>query len=426
MFALGCATIEDHVANLKHVDTRPRERSALKLVNSGAAAVGPIVGTLLDEEAGYRERAFFVLGQIGPPARDALPALGAALRSENADQRRVAAWALGRIGKAALKQIAEGFRHEKLEVRISAACALAFVGPKAKPLVPELVKLMEEEDPGARLAAAEAAGRIGPWAKKAVPALLKLAQATPAPTVPPTEPNGDEATEEDADATVRSENGNGEVRAAAFEALGRIGEHAAHAVPGLAELLAGECVEIRLMASRTPAQIGPNAKKAAPMLGRALADADEDVRRHSLLALVGTGSVPKFAVCDFLGALEEHARTFTDQADGEDHAAEALGEFRKALTPVLVELARDKDPVPRRRAVWGLGVMPRTKYTLPTLSAALEDEDALVRREAVTALGRLGPKALPHALAVGMMLGDPDAAVRRAADEAVRKILPSE
>ena len=215
------------------------------------------------------------------------------------------------------------------------------------------------------------------------------------------------------------------MRAAAFDALGRIGEYAARAAPGLGELLADEDAEVRRMAARTLARIGPRAAKAAPMLGRALVDADEDVRRQSSLALIGIGSVPKFAVGDFIGALEEHVKTFPDQAEGNDRAAEALSEFRKTLTPVLVELARDKDPVLRRRAVWGLGVMPRTKYTLPTLSAALADEDALVRREAVTALGRLGPKARPHALAVGMMLKDPDVAVRRAATEAVGSILPS-
>ena len=56
------------------------------------------------------------------------------------------------------------------------------------------------------------------------------------------------------------------------------------------------------------------------------------------------------------------------------------------------------------------------------LAAALRDTDAYVRREAATALGKLGAAAAPHAAQLAAALWDFDAEVRKSAAEALGKL----
>jgi hypothetical protein len=53
-----------------------------------------------------------------------------------------------------------------------AACGLYVLGPRARPAVPALIKLLKNDDPDVRYWAAGCLGLIGPSAQAAVPALL--------------------------------------------------------------------------------------------------------------------------------------------------------------------------------------------------------------------------------------------------------------
>jgi HEAT repeat protein len=61
-------------------------------------------------------------------------------------------------------------------VRVGAARALGEVGPAAKEAVPALIAALKGMDDGVRESAASALGRIGPAAREAIPALEAAAR----------------------------------------------------------------------------------------------------------------------------------------------------------------------------------------------------------------------------------------------------------
>jgi hypothetical protein len=80
-------------------DAQVRQCAAAALARIGREAVTPLIDILGDtkREADLRANAAYVLGQIGAPAREALPALGKALKDHEADVRRRAAFAVAHI-----------------------------------------------------------------------------------------------------------------------------------------------------------------------------------------------------------------------------------------------------------------------------------------------------------------------------------------
>jgi cyclophilin family peptidyl-prolyl cis-trans isomerase/HEAT repeat protein len=86
--------------------------------------------------------------------------------------------------------------------------------------------------------------------------------------------------------------------------------------------------------------------------------------------------------------------------------------------PALDELARDPDPVVRRRAVLALGRMGQSDGT-SALVAALRDHDEDVRASAAFALGLLGPAAQPVLDSVQAAVRDTSATVRARALDAL-------
>ena len=130
-----------------------------------------------------RDAVFAALGRIGPTARDALPAVEAGLRDENADVRYRAASALGRIGagSADIVPLLVGlFGDGDKYVRRAAVDAVGAVGANGAGAVSRLVALLldENEEDMVRRSAIKALGSIGPAASDAMPQLEKLSQVS--------------------------------------------------------------------------------------------------------------------------------------------------------------------------------------------------------------------------------------------------------
>jgi HEAT repeat protein len=113
---------------------------------------------LKDEGRGVRYHAAEALDQIGPDAKDAVPALVEGLKDENINVRRYAAGALGQIGSNAKEAVSALVQALKDNNDVVRRYEETWLHPK-------------KEDGPSRLrrSIVEALGRIGPEAKEAVP-----------------------------------------------------------------------------------------------------------------------------------------------------------------------------------------------------------------------------------------------------------------
>src|SRR5947209_14146481 len=91
-------TLQAWLAQLQ--DKEPKQSLAAidALLKVGPPAVPALGDALKGKEAALRRNAAYVLGELGPDAKDAVGALADALRDEDAGTRQYAAAALGRIG----------------------------------------------------------------------------------------------------------------------------------------------------------------------------------------------------------------------------------------------------------------------------------------------------------------------------------------
>jgi HEAT repeat protein len=255
----------------------------------------------------------------GPPGKGEVPRLLAGLKGGNPLARTGAVKRLGQAGAAAVPGLIESLDDSSPAVRHGAAEALGLIGAPAARAVPRLTDLLADKSELVRTAAATALGRIGPEARPAVSALRK---------------------------------GLGHkdhhFRAACAEALGGVGPGAAEATGNLVKALDDEHYSVRESAARGLGGIGPKAAQALPRLKRAArTDSAERVRLASAEALWRIERSP-----DAVTALEALLRDSGDSSMRRE-ACEALGR---------------------------LG--PAAAAALPSLKAALEDEEPVVRAAA--------------------------------------------
>lgn len=116
------------------------------------------------------------LGKHGAAAKEAVADLEPYATSEEPYFRKGALKGLAGIGKDALPALRKAMEFSNaqgehaVEVRWDAAAAIAKLGPDAEPAIPDLLKRIQDagENPNVKLAAAEALGAIG---EPALPAL---------------------------------------------------------------------------------------------------------------------------------------------------------------------------------------------------------------------------------------------------------------
>jgi HEAT repeat protein len=223
-----------------------------------AGAIGTLLRDLQSEGVAARRRAADALGRGGPAAREAIPALVAALGDADEPTGLNAAYALGAIGEAAIPALAEALRAEAEPVRRHASYALTTIGA---PAIAALIHAMRDQDARVRALAADALGDMGFPARDAVPALRDALR------------DGDEW-----------------VRRQAVDALGTIGPAARDAVPALIDTLRDEKPYVRFNAAFALARLGPAAAEAVPGLERLTRDPDRYARGQATIALRRIGT----------------------------------------------------------------------------------------------------------------------------------------
>ena len=174
-----------------------------------------------------------------------------------------------------------------------------------------------------------------------------------------------------------------------FDALETLGTEAASAVPALVRVLADPDLFVRWAAVRALGKMGPDElTKIVPGLVQSLGDVDLDVR----LA-----------------------------------AAHTLGQFGPAAhdaIPALAKAAGTGDTDMRLAALQALeGIGSDAQSSLATVAASLQDPDPRIRQETARLMGKLGPAAMEQKDALRTVLADQNADVRKAAGDALLRIL---
>jgi HEAT repeat protein len=125
-----------------------------------------------------RLRAARDLARLGWLAREALPALVAAVDDEDAKVREAAAQAVGNMGPDALVTLTRMLTHHDKYVRRNAVWAMGKLGPLAKPALADLCATLKNSDPRTASGAAQAIGNMGPDGAEAIPALAEAMRGT--------------------------------------------------------------------------------------------------------------------------------------------------------------------------------------------------------------------------------------------------------
>ena len=159
----------------------------LHRMGHGAKGAVPALVRALDDKANRQvmepipksvfDLAIETLGQIGPDAQEALPALSKITTEKNIVDRVNAAESIWRINKdlkSTMPVFLEGLKDENFTACDEALEALGLVGSDGKEAVPLLIKILADKERTAqsRGLAAKALGNMGANAKAAVPALV--------------------------------------------------------------------------------------------------------------------------------------------------------------------------------------------------------------------------------------------------------------
>lgn len=375
--------------------------------SAGKAAAPELVLALDDEVAAVASEAARALGGIGPEEAGALPALIRTLKSagREASVRSAAGGALlslaGRRDEVLLALI------ETLPMRLRAgklpgvprdleepgtddlrAEVRSWIGDLGPASVPALRNALRHEDPIVRQAAVYLLGTVGTGAE---PALDDLVVAL----------------------TDRDPN----VRAEAASAIGALGSTASRAAPALRRAWRDEDGRVRAAAVRGLRQVGLDpAIDAAP-----LADllAEGETRYEAALAVAGLGGEDAARAVPIL--ISAATALFGAKAEAED----ALVRLGAAAVP---ELLRALEGAQRKSLEFAniAGILgrigPDASAAVPTLLAALANENSIIRLNAVRALGGIGPGARAALEGLKARLEDPDSGVRAAAKEALSAV----
>jgi len=117
------------------------------------------------------------LGQIEPPAGDAVPSLIALMKDMSDDVRYSACESLARIGDPrALGVMLEAAKDQESGMRCSAAEALGVFTPPTDEAIKTLLCLLLDKQDVVRHTAIIALGRIGPKACTAIPELERISK----------------------------------------------------------------------------------------------------------------------------------------------------------------------------------------------------------------------------------------------------------
>jgi len=388
-----------------------------------------------DEDKEECRRAAQALGQLGEPAREAIPLLVQALQSPAVEVRGFAVDALGRIGLEATTVVPAIVAEADLPpqhinyaplapFRRVAARALGRIGPEAAAAVPMLQRALENEDLLYRVQAAWALWEIAqhPQSIPTLRAVLKSNDSDAAfEAVLVLTQLATDAKAVASDLIDALGHPDADVRRAAAAALVPLGvshletvaqrlSQGGFAEPAAAAYVLGQFLDVlrrtvfyspQMDAQNLAAASRPAIRLAAPALIRLLVHPDAEVRQTAVqsLAQMGLLAAP-FLLQSLQGDDAEVRLTAIDALIRlEDYLPETspanpgMAVITARLIPPLLELMKHSQPQVRRaayRAFAQFSLGAEGKAAEPLLRGALRDQDLAIRRFAFEALQQLG------------------------------------
>ncbi len=294
------------------------------------------------------------LGAMGLSARQALPALVAALKDSHGAVYRAAASAVSKMGDEALDELIRSMEDKNAWFRCRIAETLGLFGPAAGQAVPILMKALRDHDLCIQKKAGESLGKIG---EESVGPLLEALKST-----------------------------NPVIRKGAAKALEFMSSDVQQrAVRSLVPAFKGQDEYARGEAAM---RLGEMGRIAVPVLLECLKDKDVDIRFKSLNALGVIGYVDS-AVIDGISALFKDKQNFV-RLKASTVLGDICGDNQSALPRLLSNMMSDDRDflIGTIRALGNMG--PAGEEAVPLLIQILKYENKKVREESVEALMKIG------------------------------------
>ena len=258
-----------------------------KKPEAALGALDVFMVALGEEMPGIGSLAADALGDLGPSARGAVPALARAVRSKNAAVREKSARALGKIAS------------------------------EPDLTIPVLSAMVADEDEPTRVAAVAALGKFG----GRTAGVLGTALADPSPSV----------------------------SLCAIEALKKLGPGAEKAVPAVLVALREGTSSVRLAAVETIAAISPSPRAAVPALIQALEDSSPDVAGAAAQALSSFPEERTQSVAAIIKLLDHWRSSMWSLRRRFIDSLGAFGPAATAAVPTLTKLIEDPSEPPSLR-----------------------------------------------------------------------------
>ncbi len=443
-------------AALKGDDSHLRKRVTVALAAYGPQAKDAVHELVVSLQDGNQQAAE-ALGEIGPAAKRAVPALleralsrgyghvvpalakiepwgmralEREAKSDDVERRVRVVVALGTVGaknERAFAALTGLLADESPQVVAAARSTMKTLGPTAARAVPELKRLLEQgrlhfasqEDLDMNIYAGmleliNLAGGIGAGAAETVPVLTRILQEEYQPRHPQAGKDGKRQAVSDfsrgghtgvTDYPAWLRAINGRIDGVCVIALGEIGPAARTAVPALLVALDDEDRDMRKAASFSLAGIAPENQAVRKALRGFLDKEGDRFDDDSLIILLRLGT-----------PAAELARRFADYHEQDKpkgrhvrpNPARWLAKIRSGDIPFLAELLAHEDAAMRSFAARLLVLMAteHPERTMPLLVQCLTDEEPNIRRQAMDSLVKAGAGAIQVLPAVMHALGE--------------------
>ena len=159
------------VAQFGSTDAVRRAEASETLVAMGSEAIDALIQGVSDENPQVREMSAWVLSEIGAPAARVVPALISTLADPDENIRVMGSVALQNLGEPAVPYLIDALRTESAEIRLNAAYALGEIGTPLDTILPALISTLTDPEWNVRRLVVRALVTIG------TPALDSLIQA---------------------------------------------------------------------------------------------------------------------------------------------------------------------------------------------------------------------------------------------------------